>query len=75
MNFQQLLSDLVQANMSHKEIADACGLASRGHVYDILTGRQKSVRYEVGVQIIDVHRRKMQLAKRRKVPAILQKQE
>lgn len=63
MNFAQLLSDLNQT-MTLQEIATACGLAGKGQVHDIIHGRQKTVRYEVGVKILAEHKRAMDAAAR-----------
>lgn len=54
MNWQQILADLRMV-MTLQDIADSCGLASKGAVHDISTGRQKTVMYEVGVKLVALH--------------------
>lgn len=55
MNWKQLLSDLREV-MTLDEIAAQIGLKSRSAVHAIANGHQKSVTYEVGVQILRLHK-------------------
>lgn len=54
MNWKQILADLRMV-MTLQDIADTCGLASKGTVHDIATGRQKTVMYEIGACLIALH--------------------
>lgn len=54
MNWKQLLADLRMV-MTLQDIADTCGLASKGAVHDIASGRQKTVMYEIGACLIALH--------------------
>lgn len=58
MNFQQLLSELSE-HMTLQKIADECGMASRGHVHDLISGRQKTVSYEAGLKLVALHKKAM----------------
>lgn len=66
MNFAKLLRDINETGMSLQAIADYCGLASRGHVHDIMTGRQAHVYYEPGAKIIELHKREMRKSKQQR---------
>lgn len=61
MNFQQLLSELSKL-MTLQKIADECGMASRGHVHDLINGRQKTVSYEAGLKLVALHKKAMRRA-------------
>lgn len=54
MNWQKLLSDL-RLVMTLQEIADGCGLASRGAVHNLATGRQTTVSYDIGAKLVAMH--------------------
>jgi len=58
MNWKTLLSELSE-RMTLQEIADGCGLASKGHVHDLKTGRQKTVAFEAGQSIVALHKKMM----------------
>jgi hypothetical protein len=62
MNFKPLLRDLAQV-YTLQSIAEMCGFASRGHVHDVMHGKQKGVTFELGMSIVDAHAR---LVKQRK---------
>lgn len=65
MDFARLLKE-INETMSMRAIADYCGLASAGHVHDIISGRQINVWYEPGAKIIELHKREKQKAKRQR---------
>lgn len=74
MNWQTILSDLRRV-MTLQEIADGCGLASRGAVHNLLTGKQATVSYEIGAKLVSMHSENSRAikiankAKGRRVPA------
>jgi len=63
MNFQQLITEILERGYTLRQIADKCGLSSAGHVHDLKTGRQKKVSFESGALLCNLHRSAM----RRKV--------
>lgn len=63
MDWKKLLTDLRNAGMSLDLIATKTGLASRGHVHNLLTDRQHNVTYDVGRKILEEHGK---IPKRRK---------
>ena len=63
MNFPKLIAEIMGRGYTLNQIADATGMASRGHVHDLHSGRQKSVSFEVGTLLCNLHRSAM----RRKV--------
>ncbi len=64
MNFKPLLRDLAEV-YTLNAIAEMCGFASRGHVHDVMTGKQAGVKYELGVKIADAHAKLVRQQKRR----------
>lgn len=44
--------------MTLDEIAKSVGLASKGAVHNIVSGKQRTVSYEVGVKIVALHKSK-----------------
>jgi hypothetical protein len=63
--FKEAIADLLGRGWTLQRIADACGFASRGHVHDVLNGKQISVSWEIGDKLLRLHKRVM----RRKVSA------
>jgi hypothetical protein len=63
MNFQTIITEILERGYTLKAIADRCGLASAGHVHDLKTGRQKNVSFTAGTLLCNLH----QSAMRRKV--------
>ncbi|MDD3965313.1 MAG: hypothetical protein PHD99_04695 [Candidatus Moranbacteria bacterium] len=61
MNWKKLMQELLKFK-TLQQIADECGLASKGHAHDILSGRQKSVHYEAGLRLVELHRKLMRRA-------------
>lgn len=43
--------------MTLQQIADECGMASKGHAHDLKTGKQKTVGYEIGLRLVALHKR------------------
>jgi hypothetical protein len=64
MNFKPLLRDLAQV-YTLQSIAEMCGFASRGHVHDVMTGKQEGVKFELGMSIVDAHARLAKQLKRK----------
>jgi hypothetical protein len=58
MNWKQIVTDLFE-ELTLQQIADACGLASKGHVHDIKTGKQSQVYYDAGVKLLALHKKVM----------------
>jgi hypothetical protein len=58
MDFQALVNDL-RRRLTLQQIADEVGAASRGHVHDLLTGKQREPRWHLGDAIIRLHKRVM----------------
>lgn len=58
MNWSKIISELAES-MTLQQIADTCGLASKGHVHDIKTGKQKQVYYEAGCRLLAMHKKVM----------------
>ncbi len=63
MNFKTLIADILSRGYTLQQIAEATGMASRGHVHDLANGKQKTVSFEVGARICTLHKSAM----RRKV--------
>lgn len=59
MNWKQLIVDMTSRHVTLQNIADLCGMASKGHAHDLKTGRQSTVSYEVGVKLVALHKRVM----------------
>lgn len=58
MNWKPIISDLEQS-MTHKQIADECGMTGGSHVSNLKNGVQKTCAYEIGCKLVDLHRRVM----------------
>jgi hypothetical protein len=54
MNFKPMLRDLAQV-YTLESIKEMCGFASRGHVHDVMNGKQEGVKFELGMSILDAH--------------------
>lgn len=63
MDWKTLIAGLRARGLTLDEIRIACGFASRGHVHDVMTGKQGRVMWEIGDAMLRLHRRVM----RRKV--------
>lgn len=63
MNIQDHLRDLRRA-YTLEQIAKMCDFSSKGHVHDVLTGRQKTVTFLLGMRIMDAHKKLMRKEKR-----------
>lgn len=59
---QTLIQDLRSIGLSFKDIGLGVGM-SKGAVHDLLSGRQKSVSYQLGLAITKFHRAQMRRAK------------
>lgn len=57
MDWKTIVTEL-NSVMTLQQIADACGLASKGHVHDIRNGRQTDVLYSVGAKLIALRKKK-----------------
>jgi len=57
-DFKQLICDLQQRRVTLAQIADYCGFCSKGHVHDLKQGRQKTVSFEVGAKLVQLHQLK-----------------
>ncbi len=68
MDWKKLLSELGES-MTLQQIADASGLSSKGHVHSILTGELKTVRYEVGLKLVALHKKVMRKRAKQKLKA------
>ena len=62
MELKKILGELSE-RLSLREIAEQSGLASRGHVHNILHGKQKTVTYEIGMALIALHKKVMRRKK------------
>lgn len=58
MNWQQVVSDIRARGFTLEQIKDRCGFASRGHVHDIVTGKQERVLWETGERLLKMHKSK-----------------
>lgn len=58
MNFQQLIKDLLNEGMTQAAIGHEIGI-KQPSVFDILNGKTKSVRWEVGNKLLALHEREM----------------
>lgn len=68
MNWTQMLRDL-RVVMTLDEIAKSVGLASKGAVHNIVSGKQRSVSYEVGVKLVALHRSKTRAIEKARLAA------
>jgi hypothetical protein len=68
MNWQKLLTEMSEY-MTLRQIAEACGFASAGHVHDVRSGKHLSVAFPLGTRIIAEHARVMRKAKRKEKAA------
>jgi hypothetical protein len=64
MNWKKLITEL-NSVMTLQDIADASGLASKGHVHDVREGRQEDVYYSVGVRLVELRKQKAQAIRRK----------
>lgn len=62
MNWMPIMSELLK-KLTLQEVADRCGMASKGHVHDLATGRQRSVSYDVGDKLMQEYKRIMRRRK------------
>lgn len=60
-----LLSEMVEAGMTQKQIAEAVGM-SQASISDLLRGEVKTTEYARGLRIIAAHRAAMKSAAKRK---------
>jgi hypothetical protein len=61
MDWKQLIADLRAKGLTLRQIGETAGMSTSG-VHDLANGRSKSVMYETGLRLVQLHRR----AKRRK---------
>lgn len=64
MDWKLIITDLHRELGGYQQIADQAGM-SKGAVHDLGSGRAKSVMYETGCKLVDMHRRVMRKAARR----------
>lgn len=57
MDWKQLIADVRAHGLTLEDIRTSCGFASRGHVHGVTTGKQQTVVWEVGDNLIRLHRR------------------
>ncbi len=62
MNWKSLIQDLRDAGNTYEEIATRAGM-SRGAVHDLHKGRCKTVLYETGKALVNMHKRVSKQAK------------
>lgn len=55
MDWKKIISDLVQAGLTQKEIGDKAGL-KQASVSDLMNGNQKTVKWETGETLLAMHR-------------------
>ena len=55
-NWMPIISALTKT-MTLRSIAELSGMASPGHVYDLKTGRKTTVGYDIGVKLMQMHKR------------------
>lgn len=58
MDWKSIITDIRSRKITLQEIATQSGM-SRGQVHDLITGRGKTVVYETGVKLIELHKRTM----------------
>lgn len=63
VNWPTIIADL-EKHMSHSQIAEAVGMSGSGHVHNLKSGRQKTVTYDVGCRLVELHRKVMRKARR-----------
>lgn len=56
MNWKPIIETL-EKSMRHSDIAEAAGMASSGHVHNLKSGLQKTVSYEIGCRLMEMHRK------------------
>lgn len=64
MNFKNMISELLVAGLTQASIGKSIGL-SQPSVVDLLNGKTKSPRWEVGDSLIRLHKRVMRKHKRK----------
>ncbi len=57
MNWKQIIQDMQDRGLTLDAIADKCGFASRGALFDLKTGSSATCSYERGVRLVEMHRR------------------
>jgi hypothetical protein len=55
-NWKPILESLAKS-MTLRHIAELSGMASAGHVHDLKTGKQETVSYDIGVKLMQMHKR------------------
>ena len=64
MNWTAIITDLQGNGFTLERIAQKSGMASKGHVHDLKSGAQKTIPYEVGCKLVELHRRTLRKAAR-----------
>ncbi len=65
MNWKTIIAEIRQSGATLEQIAQQCGFASRGHVHDLMTGKQAEPRWSIGDQLLALHRKaRRRLARR-----------
>lgn len=55
-NWKPILEALAKS-MTLRSIAELSGMASAGHVHDLKTGKQETVSYDIGVKLMQMHKK------------------
>lgn len=64
MNTQSMLTELSALGMTQYQIAEACGI-SQPYVSDLIVGRRKTPGLDIGLRIINLHKRMMRKQRRK----------
>ena len=59
MNWTKLIKELEQAGLKQTFLAKECG-TSQSVISQLLTGYQKTCRYEVGIVLVSIHKKVME---------------
>jgi hypothetical protein len=64
MNWQTILAAIRSRPMTFEEIRSQCGFASRSHVFNLATGKQKTVEWSIGDKLLKLHKKVLRSARK-----------
>ena len=57
MEWTTIIEYIRRAGFTLAQIAEECGFASRGHVHDVLTGKQGEPKWSIGDKLLKLQRK------------------
>jgi lambda repressor-like predicted transcriptional regulator len=65
MDWKNIIAEIRQSGATLEQIANQCGFASRGHVHDVMTGKQGEPKWSIGDKLLSLHRKSIRQLRRR----------